>query len=90
VGFVFVIMPKKWEMDEVLLSAKTCGLRTPLYIDKAYTFRKDNAMIPNDKNYHTFLIDKDNRILLVGDPLRNTKIRELIIDIVNNKIHNKL
>jgi len=27
--------------------------------------------------FNAFLVDKDNKIILIGDPLRNIKIREL-------------
>lgn len=37
------------------------------------------ACIPSEEQFHVFLLDKDNRIVLVGNPLKSNKIHKLLI-----------
>lgn len=32
-----------------------------------------------NKMYHTFLMDEDNNVILVGDPLKNKKIKKIVL-----------
>lgn len=50
------------------------------------TFEKKNPQIPSNELFHTFLIDKKGTVLLVGDPLKNKKIRGLLYNILNKKM----
>lgn len=36
--------------------------------------------------FHTFLLDEDNNVLLVGNPLENKKIEEMFWQIVEEKL----
>lgn len=44
--------------------------------DSARLFLTTNP-IPSDYRFHTFLLDKDNRVVLVGSPIGNPKMWEL-------------
>ena len=35
--------------------------------------------------YHTFLLDENNKIILVGNPLHNKKIEKLFLDMLDEK-----
>lgn len=35
---------------------------------------------------HTFLLDEDNKVILVGNPLHNKKIEEMFYKIVEEKL----
>lgn len=50
---------------------------------------KDNPFIPSHQAYHTFLTDKDGRIILVGDPILNPDLFPLFLKTVNTIIHYK-
>lgn len=43
----------------------------PFYIDDQDLFRKDNMDIPLDPLYHVFLLDSNEKVVLVGSPLLN-------------------
>ena len=48
-----------------------------IYLDKHDSFRKANPFIPDYPLLHVFLIDSNNRIKIVGDPLFNNRILQL-------------
>lgn len=51
-----------------------------IYLDKNDLFRKANPFIPDYPLLHVFLIDSNNRIKIVGDPLYNNKVLQLYDD----------
>lgn len=77
VQFVFILQPQKQEIEEVIHTYYHSGLEHPVWIDTCGTFLKNNPQIPNGRMFHTFLLDKDRKILLVGNPLANNRIREI-------------
>lgn len=40
---------------------------------------------PSDERFQTFLLDKDNRVLAVGNPIHNPKIKELYLKIIRGE-----
>lgn len=59
-----------------------------VYLDSLGVFLKHNTNIPSNRLYHTFLLDKNNNVVLVGNPLNNTYIEELLVKIVDNMNRN--
>lgn len=55
----------------------------PLYIDRNHLFLQINS-IPKDSRFHNFLIDKEGRILCVGNPLGNSKLKSVFMAALNN------
>lgn len=49
-----------------------------IFIDKKGTFRKINPAFPESTIMHVLLLDKNNKVKLVGNPLKNKKIEELL------------
>ncbi|GAE82044.1 DUF1573 domain-containing protein [Bacteroides reticulotermitis] len=47
-----------------------------VYIDEIDTLNKINHF-PKDENFQTFLLDKDDRVLAIGNPIHNPKVKEL-------------
>ena len=50
----------------------------PLYFDDNDGFYKLNHF-STDKRFHCFLLDENNKVILIGNPVKNPKIRELYI-----------
>ncbi len=40
-----------------------------------------------NQRYHTFLLSRKNEVILVGNPLLNSKIRELYISEINKRLN---
>ena len=47
-----------------------------------------NENIPTDTRLHSFLLDKDSKIILVGNPLRNEKLWDLYKNVIENELNN--
>lgn len=50
-----------------------------IFIDSANTFLQKNPHIPSETMYHTFLLDENDKAILVGNPITNKKIKELLM-----------
>ena len=46
----------------------------PVFMDTDGRFKKSNTWLPKDQRFHTFLVDKLNRIVAVGSPLNGESI----------------
>lgn len=51
----------------------------PVYFDYNGRLLKDNEFIHHHQAFHTFLLDKNNNIVLVGDPVANPAMYPLLI-----------
>lgn len=71
----FIITPPEGQTKEVTRYLDNLGLeRYHITLDSLNLFKRHNSFIPDDKSLHTYLLDKNNRILLVGSPLFNDKL----------------
>ena len=59
----------------------------PVAVDRNNTFGLLNNL-PKKVEYHTFLLDSDNRVLAIGNPVLNPKIKELYKRIILNDENN--
>lgn len=74
VRFVFVFYPK----DTAVLTEKLVlyDFDTPVWLDMEGDFERQNPL-PENSAFHTFLLDRADRILLVGSPVENAKMWKL-------------
>lgn len=74
---VFVFSPKVADRYSIRIALRTVFFDHPVYIDEAGLFPKNNPQIPSDNRMHTFLIDADNQVVLVGNPVKNATLWDL-------------
>lgn len=72
------------EKREVKISLKEDNFDYPVCMDTANEFYQLNRF-PMYPILQTFLLDKDNRIVAMGDPVTNPKIKELYLNLINGK-----
>lgn len=60
----------------------------PVCLDMENCFWKANQLPPVTM-FHTFLLDKDNRIIALGNPVQNMKIEELYLKIIRGETGNQ-
>ncbi|MDR3247023.1 MAG: hypothetical protein LBT50_11420 [Prevotellaceae bacterium] len=84
VDFLFWFHPKKKE-DELFSFLKIQRLKYPVYIDKDDKLNKLNKF-PKNQMFHCFLLDKDNKVLLVGNPVFNHSLWDVYQHVVTGKI----
>lgn len=77
INFVFIIEPKKEQLEDVHLSIESSGLRNPVYVDSLYAFKKQNPFLPEEQMYHSLLLNKNGKIVLVGNPMENENIKQI-------------
>lgn len=45
-----------------------------------------NPNIPSESMFHTFLLDENNKVILIGNPMVNKQIEEMLVLIVEEKL----
>ncbi len=80
---IFIMSPKKTEVNAIKYKLDFLKFDYPIYLDSMGIFDGNNPHMPKESMYHTFLLDKRNYVLFVGNPLNNTKISEKILSILD-------
>ena len=65
---------------------KNSRVNYPIILDTLGQFAKLNPHLPKNKALHTFLLDENNNVILVGNPLHNKKIKEMFYRIVEDRL----
>jgi len=74
VGFLIYFQPKSLKEIEYILARD--GFDYPVFIDMEGKINNLNHF-PKETQYQCFLLDKDNKVLIVGNPEMNPRIWEL-------------
>jgi hypothetical protein len=74
--------------DEFIHLLESYRFNYPIYIDTADELNRINRF-PSNPQFQCFLLDKDNKVLAVGNPANNPKIRELYKQIITGEISYK-
>ena len=67
-----------------LLYRDLCRVRPQhvVYFDTCGAFMKANKHFPNDNVFNSFVIDKYGKVLVVGNPFRSKKVKELLLSLI--------
>lgn len=79
VKVLFLFHPK--ESQDIVRLLKRERFSYPVCIDVNDSFNKSNKF-PSDMAFQTFLLDRGNRVIAIGNPIYNPKIKELYMDII--------
>lgn len=79
ISFLFYLYPNYKE--EIIDILKQNNFNYPVCLDLDNTFYKLNNL-PSDEKFHVFLLNKADNVLLIGNPVNNSKIRDLYMDII--------
>lgn len=84
---LFIFTPKQKDLQTVKRVFQGMHMENKLvYVDDRQYFITNNPTIPEDAMFHTFLLDRENRIVLVGNPVHNEKLWELYKNTINQLI----
>lgn len=78
----FYMYPKS--IIDLKLSLKEYRFNMPICIDINNDFNNLNHL-PTEFAFQTFLLDKNNKVIAMGNPIHNSKIRNLYLDIIRGK-----
>lgn len=82
--FYFIFSPKHKDIRGIKQRVIRSDVEVPVFIDSLNIFERQNPYIPTNTIYHTFLIDGNDKIILVGNPFKNKKIENLMNDILSS------
>ena len=74
IAFLFVIHSKNYQEFEDIQKANK--FIYPVFYDYNANLKNINNF-PNDPNFQTFLLDQNNKVLIIGNPVTNNNIRQL-------------
>lgn len=81
----FIVGVKSEDFESVKEATASMALNHHIYIDTLNSFLNMNPCIPENSQFHTFLINKKGKILLIGNPLKNEKINSLLKKVISNE-----
>jgi len=76
VDFLFFFQPKKQDERELQFMFRNNGFNHPVFIDRNCEIDRLNKF-PSQTEYQCFLLDADNKVIMVGNPSLNTGIWQL-------------
>lgn len=79
VPFLFYFHPK--DMTELRLLTRRDAFKYPVCFDEKDELNSLNHF-PSDMTFQTFLIDKNNKVVAMGNPIHAPRVKELYLDIV--------
>jgi hypothetical protein len=84
IDFVFIFHPSKDNIQAVIDKVKGMELETRIYIDINGVFLKKNPRVPHSSHLQTMLLDENNIVQIVGNPIANDKMDKLYRSILDN------
>lgn len=82
VAFVYYFcINKKRDLQSL---TKADGFKHPVCFDDKDLFNKLNRF-PTDVSFQTFLLDKENKVLAIGNPVHNKEVEKLYLEVVSGK-----
>jgi hypothetical protein len=82
--FLFFFQPKLNGIEELKSLLRNSHFDYPVFIDKANSIMKLNNF-PKEPKYQCFLLDKNNKVVFIGNPVYNRAIWESYKKIINGK-----
>lgn len=76
---VFIISTTNNKSEDVDISLKVIDFSYPIYVSYNSEFLKKNQFIPANPLFHVFLLDSNNNVVVVGDPMWNSEIWQLYV-----------
>lgn len=77
---LFVFKPTQKRMEEVTIALRQFAYPTKAIVVSNGNFSAHNSHIPSSALLHSFLLNSANAVTIVGKPLRNEKLKELMLN----------
>lgn len=85
VPILFFFYPK--DLREISFLLKRDSINIPVCIDKQNRMNRINHF-PSHQMYQCFLVNKENKVICIGNPVHNRKIRDIYLSTISNGKHN--
>nr|WP_289866752.1 DUF1573 domain-containing protein [uncultured Bacteroides sp.] len=83
VRFIYFFSPEK--RKKFLETLRFENFTYPVCIDDMNQLNALNNFPSGNEMFHTFLLDKDNKVLAIGNPIHNPKVKELYLKIIQGE-----
>lgn len=78
IPFIYILSYNSEEDEEDIKSTlHEIQFLQKVFLDKGNHFHEQNSYLDSNPLFHTFMIDQDNKIILVGDPTTNDNVLQL-------------
>ncbi len=74
------------QIEEIERYKTDYGVEYNMCVDRGDNFFKSNSNILSNEKYRTLLLDRNNVVVMVGDPVSNPKINELFMKTIGNML----
>ena len=82
VPFLFYFHPK--DMKELRYLTRRDGFSYPVCFDEKDELNRLNQF-SSDMTFQTFLLDRDNKVVAIGNPVHNPKVKDLYLELITCK-----
>lgn len=89
VEFVYIVsttMELEESLYETFCNSRVDGI---VFFDTCKAFIQANPQIPEHPLFHTFVLNDMDSVVLVGDPFKNEKMRNLLLKVIDNEKQKK-
>ena len=85
IEFIFIMSPRKEEIARTAALLSNCPLEHTVYLDTCNAFLEDNPEFPQNELFHSFMINDEGKVLMVGDPFKNEKMLSLFRNVISKE-----
>ncbi|MGN0069633.1 MAG: hypothetical protein ACI350_07895 [Prevotella sp.] len=83
--FLFVFTPKHADIERVRRQLQHERFGHDVYLDTCNGFARANPQIPSTTMMHAFLVNARDSVVMVGNPLHNKKVHNLLVRLLDEK-----
>jgi hypothetical protein len=85
VEFVYIVNVPKNESEIVYSMFRDARIEGSVYLDTCHAFRRANPHIPDNPLFHTFVLNEQDSVVLIGDPFKNDKMESLFLKVIERE-----
>ena len=85
---IIVFVPEQKGYTPLLSLLNSNPFKYPVYVDKFRKIEQMNPMLPKDSRFHFLLLDKYNKVILIGDPTASDAMWSLFRKTLDNMLAN--
>ncbi len=84
VRFLFILNPSRTTTREVEQTLYGIRFTHPIFYDSTAVFERLNPELPLNPLFHTFMLDRNDHVVLVGSPIGNSRMSALYRRVIDS------
>ncbi len=85
ITFVYVVEVDKSRLNDISIEMEQYKLSGEVFMDTCNAFLTTNPQIPDNEMFHTLVINKEGKVLMVGNIFQNKKMEALFKKVIANE-----